>query len=289
MPQLISVGQLIDQSWETYRSKLRPLLRLSAWLLIPGLLGIISIALQPDITAANSVFTWWQKIGSVISFLNRFLITPIIGLWVFILLVKAMAGLNEKKSETFSSLSHTSWKLFLPCVLVNLIIFGIFIATWLTVLPGLLINWSGFQFNISTLSVIGTILTVLGVILATVLSIRWLIDFAFAPFFLIIDHEHGKKAIKKSRELILGRFWPTLFRLLIVKIVFIAVFLIIEGLLSSAIDKLVTLFIGLNINLLVRLETIGLLILLTAGSIFFTPLITLVDFLLFNSLKETKK
>jgi thiamine transporter ThiT len=46
---------------------------------------------------------------------------------------------------------------------------------------------------------------------------------------------------------------------------------------------------GLNTELLTKLETIGLFVSIILGSIISVPLLTMVDYLLFRSLQESKK
>lgn len=289
MPSLISIGQLVDQSWEHFRAKLRELLEVSAWLFIPCILSIISAALYPNITSTEISLNWWQTIGVIIGDLNSFLVAPVIGLWVFIVLVKLLAAQRDKKTENLSAQAKAGWKLFFPCVLINLQVAGVFALSWLAVGPGLIINWLGFRINIFSLSLIGAFLAVIGIVLAGILTIRWLVDFTFAPYLLITAGDHGKKALWKSRALVLGRFWPVLFRILIPKIIFVGILVLVDGALGVILDRIIYGLAGLNIDLITKLETIGLYLMVSLGSVFFTPLLIAADYLLFESLRETKK
>jgi hypothetical protein len=112
--KLISVGQLIDQTWEHYREHWKELISLSAWMLIPTIIAMLATAFYPSastmLMAAN--FSTLEYTAVVVWFLNNTLLLPIAGLLVFIMTIKMIAAQREKTKTSLNSLIKNSAKLF---------------------------------------------------------------------------------------------------------------------------------------------------------------------------------
>jgi len=288
--QLISIGELIDQSWENYRSRFPSFVKIIVWQLVPCFFSIIALILYPNaatmlagramnITETSSVFIW---------FFSNSILTPIIGLWVFIATVRLLLTQMEKKPVIFSKISKEGWKLFLPTLWVSALVSFFIIAIWFILTPGIFFDWLGGTLNSSILGTFGALLIIAGSIAAAILTVERLVNLAYAPLALIIENIHGRQALKRSRELVKGKFWVTLFRMVIPKVPFIFATVVILSILTYLIQLLVTSTIGLNVDLATRVNSILSSLLLTIGLSLLNPILIITDFLLFDSLRKNK-
>jgi len=166
---------------------------------LPGVIELLTDSWHFFITQWNEslrITIWLVYIGliqfglsllmSVSPFFNLLFIPAEVGvlilsLWVGVRIIQVLLQLEAGKKPSYSKeVMQNAWKLILPllwvAVLMVLIIFG------------------------------GSILFILpGIYFAVVLG--------FSNFYLIEDDAHGLAALAKSRDLVKGRFWPTLWRM----------------------------------------------------------------------------
>lgn len=289
--QLISIGQIIDQTWDHYHKNWRELISITAWLLLPAIVGVVASTMYPSATtmlAANNL-SFIESSAVVVWFVNNSILTPIIGLLIFLMTIKMIHNQMEKSQVNFLSLAKSGWKLFLPIVFVNLLVFLVLAAFWLLAIPGILFYIIGALTNISLINGLGTILMIAGVIAAAILSTEWLVYLIYSSMALAIENLHGKSALKRSKELIHGRFWPVLFRYIVPKLVFFLILVAAEWLVSYIIEVTIMSISGFNADLAAKLTYICITLSITIGAIIINPLITISDYLLFNSLRSTPK
>jgi len=289
--QLISIGQIIDQTWDHYQKNWRELISVAAWLLLPAIIGVVASTLYPNATtllAANNLSAV-ESSAVVVWFINNSILAPIIGLLVFLMTVKMIHSQMEKRRVDFVSLTKSGWKLFLPVVLVNLLVFLVLAAFWLLVIPGILFYAIGALTNLSLIDGLGTIFMVAGVIAATILTAEWLVYLIYSSMALVLENIHGKLALKRSKELIHGRFWPVLIRFIVPKLVFFLVLVAAEWLVGYIIGVVISSISGFNADLAAKLTYICITLSITIGTILVNPLITISDYLLFDSLRSTSK
>jgi hypothetical protein len=284
MPKLISIGQLIDHSWEHYRTRFVELMSFSAWMILPALVGIISLSLYPSYTtlASQRALTASETAGVLIWVADTFLIAPVVGTWVFLSIVRLIKSQLEQKRPDIAAMGKASWPLFWPLVFVNVLVVGMVLLPFLLLVPGFALQALGFdQF--------GGILLIPSIILALVLSIRWFVYYTYAPFSLALENKRGRGAMTRSRRLIEGRFWSVLARTALPKLVFMFVAIVAGRILLAGADILITNTIGLNVDLSVRVYAIAYAIIAWAGIILVNPLILTTDAFLYLSLWETEK
>jgi hypothetical protein len=289
MPQLISVGQIIDQTWEHYHKKFRELISISAWMLLPCIISIISIIFYPKATTllANRSLSVTEVTSIIIWIVNNGVLAPIIGLWVFIMTVRLLCAHWEKRGVDFGKIMKEGWKFFLPAVLINVLVAIILFAFWLLIVPGPLVSWLGDKININFISQFGVLLTFAGILAAFVLTMEWVVYLAYAPLALLIEDQRGKKALQRSSDLIHGRYWPGLIRFLLPKLILVLILAIAEGLIIFLINLAITYLTGLNTELAATLQSITTTLFITIGTVLINPLIVTSDFLLFDSLRNT--
>ena len=233
MPHLLSVGHIIDHAWEHYKKYFLSLMSIAAWLLLPTLIGIIALALYPSATTILSErdLTVVEMIGSGLWIVNSFIITPIIGIWIFICLTRLIHGQLEQKHLPLQTISKAGWKLFLPSIWVGILVTLIALASFLFMAPGFLLNALASTKDLSVLGNISMILILIGIALSVFFIVRWMVHYALAEYALIIDEKRGTLALTHSRILVEGRFFAVLGRLIVPNMVFLLIALIAQSVL----------------------------------------------------------
>jgi len=291
MPQLLSLGTILDRAWETYQKRFVELMSISGWLLVVALLEIVALLLYPyvtQLTATATPYTFWESFGVVLFALTNTLIAPIIGVWVYIALVRFIR-VQETGAIKVSKALKEGWRWFLPhCWVGALILMVLLAGTIVSFLPagiigGLTMIWSAPFFIIFL-----NLFVILGIFAALIISFRWSVHYLLAPYALLLDGIRGKAALHESRRLVIGRFWQAFLRIVIPKVIFIILGVIIMWVLAFAAQIVISAVVGLNADLYLRLQSIsgGLLSLVIA--ILINPLIVLADIIVYRNLKETK-
>lgn len=290
MPQLITVGQIIDQAWDHYRKHFVELISISAWFLILAALYTISFALYPSVTdfLLDHDFTLLENIGIGLALVTSFIVSPILGFWVFISLVKLIVRQVKGTRTNLRTLSKESWKMFWPFVYIS-VLFALLIALPLVLLiPGFITILISTFTSLGLLTSLGTLLIIVGLMAAIVLVVRWAINYFFIGYSLILDNQRGKAAFTASRKLIKGRFWPILWRILVPKILFFLVLTIIQFVLLLIISSMVTAAVGQNIDLVERLLSIFNTVTVIVATLIINPLIIIADYLIYESAKANR-
>jgi len=289
MIQLISIGQIIDQTWEHYHKRFRELFSISAWLFVPCIISIISMVFYPKATTllANNSFSFTETSSLVVWFINNAILNPVIGLWVFLMTVRLLCAHWEKRSVKFGNIMKEGWKLFVPAVLINALVALILFSFWLLIVPGPLVGFLGEKINLNFISQFGVLLTMAGILVAFVLTVEWAVYLAYAPMALTVENLRGKKALMRSSELIHGRYWSGIVRFLLPKMVFLIVLLVAEGVIIFLVNLTISYLTGLNTELAATLTNIFTTLFMTIGAVLINPLIVTSDFLLFESLRNT--
>ncbi len=290
MPALLSIGQLIDHSWEHYRHKFVQLMSISGWLLVTTLIGVISLLLYPSASSllvSSHHYTATETFAVVLWLVDSLVIAPVIATWIFISLIKLIHAQMLEKRVAIASLGRESWTLFWPAMLVNALVLLMLIAPWLLTLPGAFLLF--LSHDPQSMSVnLGGILLVAGILAGMVLSVRWLVCYSYAPLALVLENRRGRAALDRSRELVTGRFWSAFVRMVLPKVVFVLIFAVAEGLLSQVLDVSIRSAVGLNADLYLRISGILDLVIGTAGAAILNPLLLTSDYLVYVSLKDTR-
>ena len=288
--KLISLGQILDLTWDFYSKNFKALMKVTVWLFLISLLSIIGIILSP---ADNVVFlieqdllTLGHKLGMLLTIITPTVGAGIASIWVFLSLVATTSELHTKKQSDLKAVSRKSWKNFFPYLLMSFLRGLIFFVPVLTVVPGLIliiasiglrggIGFSGFAI----------LLTIVGALTGIVLLSLFWVWFSFPGYEMVLEGKGAIQSLKASKRLVRGRFWSVFWRLLIPKIIFTVFIIIIQ----VAIYFLFTLFI---VNPSVdpaafsrTVDVIGNLVLTTITALTL-PLYIIADYFIFDSLKK---
>ena len=164
----------------------------------------------------------------------------------------------------------------------------VLLASWLLVLPGSLLVVLGGLTLSGVVSMIGGLLLIVGVAASLLLTFRWLVLYAYAPFAVLFDGRRGRKALTRSRELIRGRWWPAAIRMFLPKLVFFLAAFAIQALAAFLLDILLSTVAGLNSDLYVRLSGIFSTLFVGLAAIIFNPLFLSADVIVYENLRDTK-
>lgn len=288
MVSLISVGQVIDLSLEYYRKHFKTILAIVLWMVVASVPVIIGKIITPlGNNAAMGADDWLSLTLS----LGGSLLSVVVGIWVYAAVILAMNAQDRTGRTDLKKISQAGWKVFWPYLGLTITLAAIFIGIALITAPGFALLFISSvktaAANSSVLSAIGTPLFFIGGIISLVLLAKYSIQLAFAPFMLLLEGHGILAAIQNSSALVAGRWWPTLFRFAIPKMIYFLLAFVVSLVVFSALELLMHFLSGGATWVLVIVYAFSLLIsnLLTA---LITPLIIATDFYLYKSLKDTR-
>ncbi len=287
---LLSTGEIIDRTWSLYRDKFAELMSVSSWLLVIAIVDVVAITLYPTTaTIVNRVDLSLGETGGVIlTAVNGWLIAPIVGVFVLASIVRVLSMHFGSVRMDATRAIKEAWRFFFPLILVSILVLAVLIgAVAIGFIPTILINTATAPFANNSLAIFSRILVVIGLAVSIVLSIRWSVLFTLAPYALLLENKHGKSALTRSRELILGRFWAVLGRIAIPKLIFLLVGILIMGVLSYLIGIVISGVGTFNSDLMIRLQTLSGSVFPIVVAALINPLIILADVIVYRSLKET--
>ncbi len=289
MPKLISVGGLIDKSWEHYRDNFIDLVSISGWLLLIAILDTIALVFYPTGTKlfSGAALDASEQFGVILFVFAAWVVAPLLGLWVFTSTVRLVKQQLEMRKTNVKAAMKEGLHYFLPALLISILIVLVLLAGILIgVGPGFLLAALASATNASSMIFLANFLVIIGIFVAFVLNIRWSVQFVLAPYSLLLDDKHGVEAMKYSRRLVHGKFWKTLLLLVTPKVVFILFGVVIMALLAFLTNIFINAAAGINIDVQLRLISITSSVYPIILTVLINPLIVITDVLLFNSLKE---
>ncbi len=257
---LITIRDLINQSWNLYKNNFLLLAKITAWLLIPTVIFsfLPTSGIKIAILAPLSLFL------SMIFFL--------LGLFISAALTFAAGALLKKEKITLKNIYNLSYAKLLSylwiCILSAAAIAGA--PTILVILGAILqIGW----------------LISLGLIFVFVPGIIFAVWFSLGSCVLLFEDIKGAEALKASKTLTKDHFWPVLWRwfasyfnygLLATFVILIPVYIIgaIAGNPGAGFAEVTPWWSALISNLI---------------SILTIPLFTIIGVILYNGLKKEKR
>jgi uncharacterized membrane protein len=286
---LISINELIDQSWEHYRREFPELMSVSGWLLLVAIANIAALALYPSAShiVADGALGTTESAGVALYAVTNWALAPALGLWTFLSLARLVAGQLSSLRPSPGEAMAEGARLFFPAVAVSVLLFLLIAAVVAIGFgPGALLSVAAAATGNAALAILSSASLVVGVIVALVLGFRWSVRYYFAPFALVVDGIRPRASLPASRELTEGRAWGVLWRLVFPKLVF-ALFAILGVSVIAFVFSLVTnALAGLNLDAQLRLSTISTTVLSTIAAVLVNPLIVTADVLLYRSLKR---
>lgn len=201
---LISVADIIQNSYELYKKHWRKMLVYLIFLLLPtiilSLFGIAAVFLTvyaPALTLTTNLII-----------VAIFAISLVFSLWVSIALAKEIQTLLTGQTEAgwkavFSSSSALIWPVIYTSLLVAVIVFA---TSLLLIIPGIIFAvWYSFVF-----------------------------------YTVILEQQKGRAALRASKELVAGRWWSICWRLIAPSLLFGIIAFLIQYLLLIPINYFIS-------------------------------------------------
>jgi len=290
MPKpLLSVGELIDQSWEVFRSRMSELLSISGWLLATAILFAIALAFYPSASklSLGADLTGIETTGVLLFSFTNLVVTPILSFWIYIALTKALRAHFDRKTVVAKTAMWEVKPAFFPTLLTSvMVILMVLLAIVIGFAPPAIIATLGFLTNLSFIIVFANLVLVAGIFVSLFLSIKWVVYYFVAPYLTMLDGTPAKLALATSRQLIEGRFWPVLIRIAVPKLVFVIFGVFAMSIIAYLVGILIDFSAGLNIDIQLRISTMTTTIVPILIAVLINPLIVISDILLLRSLRS---
>lgn len=294
MTKLISIGQIIDTTWDVYTKNFKPLMKISLWGFLVGAFVILRLILLPDgeTETIATIVGGNPEQATIIAFalavgISIFAI-PITSIWIYMNLVRGADAHLGNKKYTFSDLSRRSWGDFFVYLWVMILKSVASILPVLLIVPGVLLLIGALFWDSLIFNSLGFLLTFLGTLAAFVLIVWLSVRLAFAGYAMLLDGKSGVSALKESFGMSDGRFWATLWRILIPKIVFGAGVVIVEVIVSVLLSLIVGSLHNLGPTFGLYAGLIVTVALTTGIRVLYPPLFIIADQLIYGSLKANR-
>lgn len=291
MNTLISVGELIDNSWDLYRKYFKTFMRISGWLLVVIILNLIALTLYPSSGALtyHANLTTPETIGVILFAITSLILSPLLGFWIFLAIAHAANfAVTQKRIDlknVYQATKNRYWPTLWVIILVGLVLL---FAQVITLGPSVLLGILGSWINNVPLLVIANILFLIGLFTSIYFTTRWTVLFIMAPYTAALDNRNKKDALVSSRKLIQGRFWQVVLRIILPKIIFILFGLFAATILSLFVKIFVNNSTDQQLDLYVRMQNISTNLIPLFVMILLNPLIILSDVLLFKNLNANR-
>lgn len=289
---LISVGQIIDHSWEFYTKHFKVLMSVALWYFLIALLLMIGAILSPannGLLMQGGSFTVLEALGLSITVLASLIATPLVGIWISMTLMQVVDAERKDKTVNQKAVYKQTWSKMVSYILMGFLRGLAIFLPLLFILPGLtmlIVNILADGGMI--LGALGLILTFLGTVSAIAGCFYLAMNLSFSGFELMLNGQRVVHSLKSSMELVKGRFWQTAIRLILPKLVYsipIAVFQIgAIALLNIGLASLST----INDDVIFKIADISGSLITMGITALAAPIILISDYLVYESLRKTK-
>jgi hypothetical protein len=286
---LISVGELIDQSWELYRSRFIEFLTISGWLILTAIFFALALAFYPaaSVLQSGEPLTGWETFGVILFSITTYVITPLISFWIYTSVTRMIGAYMNGKKITPAAAMREGRAVFLKALLTSvMVVLMVLFAIVIGFGPPVLVATIGSLANLSSLILVANVLLVIGIFAALILSIQWTVYYLLAPLLTILDGLPAKSALEYSRRLIKGRFWPVLARVVVPKLVFIIFGVFAMSLFAFVANFAIDASSGISTDVQVRFVSMVETIIPIIITVLINPLIIISDVLLLRSLRD---
>ncbi|MFA5947028.1 MAG: hypothetical protein WC813_03305 [Patescibacteria group bacterium] len=285
MASLISLGQVIDKTIAHYRKHFVELLSITTWIVIASVPAAAAKILQPY--TAGTEPTPLHIFYLVLSYSGAILLA-VVSTWVLLSIIIAVAEEASGTTRDQKAQGKKAWKLFFSYVWVSILVSLVMALILVPPFLGLVLIIIDAARNTSTvLSSIGGVLLFVGALVSFILLVKYSIQYGFAPYSLVLENEHGVKALQHSATLVSGRWWGTFFRFVVPKLIYALVVFVLNFLLLAVLAILLIVLLGEG-QLYQGIGNATWLILSSVVTALSLPLIAVTDFYIYDSLRTTR-
>lgn len=286
--KLISIGQIIDQSWEHYTKHFKELMNISLWYFLVALLLTIGSLLSPvdnGLLAAGGSFSVLEALGLSITVITSLIVTPITGIWVYMSLMRAVKNQMAGKSVNLKEINRQTWSQMLHFIAMAILRSLAIVAPVLLLVPGIaLIVTNVMTTGGAWLGALSLILTFLGTVGALIGSILLAIYLNFASYELVLGGQGIIESLKGSVALVRGKFWPVFWRVVIPKLVYSIPVVVLQIGAVVGINLLLASLSTVSDNVVFQIADLFGNITIMGLTALVTPMILLSDYLIYESL-----
>lgn len=186
---LIQPLDIFKKSWQIFKGNYLYLWKIVGWLLIPVIL--LGILAWVDARLGSSFVNY-----SVSIYLALTALAFVLGLWVNIVLARLIFHALQQTPVDRKSLTREAWRDTISYL-------------WISILVGLIVMAGTFLFVVP------------GLIFAV-----W---YSFALLIFVLEGAKGYEALKKSKILVSGRFWPVVWRWFVPHFIYGLILIILIG------------------------------------------------------------
>jgi hypothetical protein len=163
-------------------------------------------------------------------------------------------------------------------------------APTLLIVPGVILIFINdiFRDGGIALGVLSVVLTFLGTIAALIGCVFFSVKLSFSGLAVVLENRGPVESIKSSMALIKGRFWPTLLRLWVPKLVFSIPIAVVQiGAIAALNISLVSLS-TINDAVIFKIADMSSDIIIMGVTALAAPIILISDYLVYDSLRKNK-
>lgn len=211
-----------------------------------------------------------------------FIATFIASYWTLNALILSIDAQSNNKKSDAGTVAKSAWKLFLPSFVISVLIAVMLLATLILLSPGWALFFIPSQGSYIVPG-IGVLLFVLGG-LAAIATSAWIsVTFIFAPYALMLEKSGIIGSLQRARDIVRGRWWPVMLRVLIPKLTILVVALFLQYVLTIILSLLSAGSGPESLLFFVILSNLAQV----AFSVLVTPIFLTADYYVFRSLVET--
>lgn len=287
MSSIISIGSLIDHSWDRFRASVPDYVSLASVMLIVALIQLIALILFPfasELQSANPM-NGWETFGVILYAIGG-IIAPFLGFAIYVGVVRLTNRTSMQPfslKEAFKEIKTYFVPSFVSAILLGLLIVAAFA---IGLIPSFLFVFLSPFIPFPIVLALMDLLLIALILASYVFVVKWSVEYYFAPYSAILDKKKGKEALRHSRSLVRGKFWSVFLRLIVPKLVFIMFAVLALTVLYYVALLFINIFAGLSVDLRVRLFSIVKTISPVVVGIFISPLLFIADVMLYKSISE---
>jgi hypothetical protein len=284
MKPLISIGSLIDTSFEHYRKHLPSILGITLWLLvaaIPSAIGILLSREGDDLGLATWASFGLNVVGGVI--------TVLASLHISVALILAVREQRKGKSIDPRVVLRKAFSLDLSYIWA-MILKNIF-AVLLPLIP-LILAFAAFIFALrseNTLLVNSlSILAFIAILIALGGAIKFSLTYNFVPYATVLEGKRGMESLRTSATLVRGRWWETFWRSFLPKALYTLIFVVALGVILW-VTGIIAIAVSQESFVIAKFFALLNFFISTLVNAFMLPLLLLNDYYLYDNLQETRE
>lgn len=289
---LITIGQIIDQSWEHYTKHFKALMSIALWYFLIALLLMVGAILSPadnGLLMQGGSFTVLEALGLSITVLTSLIVTPLVGIWISMMLMQAVDVQKKDKAIDAKTLNKNTWSKMVTYIVMGFLRGAATFAPALLVLPGaILITVNIFTDSGAIMGGLGLTLTFLGTLAAIAGCFFLAMKLSFSGFELVLDGQGITQSMKSSMDLVKGRFWPTAWRLVLPKLVYSIPIVILQVGSITALNVALTSLSTINDDVIFKIADISGSLITMGITALAAPIILISDYLVYESLRKNK-